>query len=164
MNTYPCSTRAAVRRRCRKLRPSLHWKGLLITARERADAPGRGPEGTGNCSSCYEAQANLKVKTQSRISDSWLGTDGNERSKPEISRRESRREARRDVGGDGGRRGDSEVAALIGKNNAKGRFISCSRQLVAGGHRAGWTCSAPTIRGTYQQYADWCSHYWEDVD
>ena len=30
-----------------------------------------------------------------------------------------------------------EVAALIGINNAKGRFISCSRQLVAGGHRAG---------------------------
>ena len=30
-----------------------------------------------------------------------------------------------------------EVAALIGINNAKGRFISCIRQLVAGGHRAG---------------------------
>ena len=26
-----------------------------------------------------------------------------------------------------------EVAALIGKNNAKGRFIRCSRQLVNGG-------------------------------
>ena len=33
----------------------------------------------------------------------------------------------------------AEVAALIGINNVKGRFISCSRQLrlVAGGHRAG---------------------------
>ena len=27
--------------------------------------PGRGPESMGNCSSCYEAQANLTVKTQS---------------------------------------------------------------------------------------------------
>ena len=30
-----------------------------------------------------------------------------------------------------------EVAALNGENNAKGLFISCSRQLVAGCHRAG---------------------------
>ena len=30
-----------------------------------------------------------------------------------------------------------EVGALIGINNTKGLFISCSRQLVAGGHRAG---------------------------
>ena len=29
-----------------------------------------------------------------------------------------------------------EVAALIGINNVKGRFISCSRQLVTGDHRA----------------------------
>ena len=35
--------------------------------------------------------------------------------------------------------------ALIGKNNGKGRFISCSRQLVAGGR---WTYSVPRIRGT----------------
>ena len=34
-------------------------------------APGRCQEGTGNCSSFYEAQANLKVKTQSWISNSW---------------------------------------------------------------------------------------------
>ena len=43
-----------------ELRPSLHWKGLLFIARAsrlyRAAPPGRtgrGPEGTGNCSSCY---------------------------------------------------------------------------------------------------------------
>ena len=29
------------------------------------------------------------------------------------------------------------VAALNGKNNAKGIFINCGRQLVAGNHRAG---------------------------
>ena len=79
-----------------------------------------------------------------------------------MSRRESRRETRQDVGGDGGLCSDVaatvEVAALIGKNNARGRFISCSRQLV------GWTCSARRIRGTNQPYADRCSHGREDGD
>ena len=30
----PCSTRAAVRRRCGESRPSLHWKGLLFITRQ----------------------------------------------------------------------------------------------------------------------------------
>ena len=56
MNKSPCSTRAAEQRRRRELRPLLHWKGLLFIARaSRLYRPrlGRGPEGTGNCSSCY---------------------------------------------------------------------------------------------------------------
>ena len=72
-----------------------------------------------------------------------------------MSRGKLRRETRRDVGGDVA--ATVEVAELIGKNNAKGRFMSCKRQLVAGGHLAGWTCLAPGIRGTYQHdhpYAD----------
>ena len=32
-NKSPCSTRAAVRRRCGESQPSLHWKGLLFFAR-----------------------------------------------------------------------------------------------------------------------------------
>ena len=31
----------------------------------------------------------------------------------------------------------AEITALSGENNAKGQFISCSRQLLAGVHRAG---------------------------
>ena len=38
---------------------------LLVRADYIGRARARGPEGMGNCSSCYEAQANLKVKTQS---------------------------------------------------------------------------------------------------
>ena len=30
-----------------------------------------------------------------------------------------------------------QVAALIGENKTKGQFVSCSRQLVTGGHQAG---------------------------
>ena len=39
-----------------------------------------------------------------------------------------------------------EVAVLIGKNNTKGLFISCSRQMITGGHQAGWTCCVPLAR------------------
>ena len=45
-----------MRRRCGISQPSLHWKGLFFSYSSEliisGRAPGRGPEGTGNCSSC----------------------------------------------------------------------------------------------------------------
>ena len=59
MNKFPCSTRAAEQRRCGELESYVVYFSCWLVISGRA--PGHGPEGSGNCSSCYEAQANLKV-------------------------------------------------------------------------------------------------------
>ena len=53
-----------------------------------------------------------------------------------------------------------EVAALNGENNAKARFISCSKQLVACGHRS----ARPRIRGTLTTMCRSVFPRQEDVD
>ena len=57
-----------------------------------------------------------------------------------------------------------EVAALIGKNNAKDLFISSSRQPVEWLSSSRLDVLGAKIRDTDQPYADWCSHGWEDGD
>ena len=85
-----------------------------------------------------------------------------------MSRRELRREARRDVGGNGGvgrtslrqwksLRWLARTTRRVGSSVAVGNWSN-------GCHRAGWTCSAPRIRGTYQPFADWCTHGRKDGD
>ena len=120
----------------------------------------RGPEGTG----IAQAQAvtrhrpisKLKLKVESHIHGGGRTDTKGQRCSGRGENWESRREARAggDVGcreatawgksaggqeGDGGRRRDNSIRGVEWQKQreGRGRFISCSRQLVAGGHQAG---------------------------
>ena len=160
-------------------RPPLYWKCLFFIARESwlyLAAPGGAAQralarGIAQAVTRHRPTWISKLKLKFEVESQIHGGDGRngkveaivvaERIAPQsvpgcrLSR--SDEEVRQE--GNDGRSGESRSRCInsttINENNAKGRFISCSRQLVAGGHRAGLdVLCAKNLRYFYKPYAD----------
>ena len=136
-------------------------------------------KGNRNGSSCYKAQANLKVKL--KVESQTHGVDGRKREVEAVD--VAKRIALRSAPGCWLSQSDGEVGTarqedkeatvrcrcdsgsrgVKWRKQREGLVISCSRQIVAGGHRAGLdVLDAKNLRNftwqVYQPNANWCSH------